>query len=98
MVIVFAHWDQQKGKLMFDLFDVLEIKDSTVEGLTNGLLVILEKKNCSTDTCNVNFGKTKSVSTRLQQKIPMIATIKCSWYGLHMHKARFPQSSLSCFT
>ena len=92
MVIVVCHWCLEKGKLQFDVLDLVDVSDGTADGLTNCILSRLEKHGIpsarfvgfSADTCNVNFGRIKSVSTLLRDRFPKHATVKCTCHNFHL--------------
>jgi hypothetical protein len=70
----------------------VDVSDGTVDGLTNCILSGLEKHGIpyarfvgfSADTCNVNFGRIKSVSTLLRDRFPKLATVKCTCHNFHL--------------
>lgn len=82
--------------MVVDLLDLVECPDGTAKKLTNSILEWLHKSNIETkqvvgfcaDTCNVMFGRNKSVSTLLKKEIPSIMAVKCSCHSIHLSSSK----------
>lgn len=90
MSIIVQYWDNNKMQNSF--LDLVEIHDSSADGLVSTLKQSLENKQipldnivafCS-DTTNVMMGGRHSVATLLRNLLPNMIIIKCSCHLIHL--------------
>lgn len=92
MSIIVQYWDDSKNKIQNSFLDLVEVHDSTAEGLANTLKQSLQEKHipienvvafCS-DTTNVMMGGKHSVATLLRDILPNVIIVKCSCHLIHL--------------
>ena len=96
MAIVVQYWNERKQDLSVGLLELLQCTDATAEGLSKKVLEVLKQSGIDpkqmvgfcADTCNVMFGRNKSVSTILKKANPNLVTVKCSCHSIHLCSSR----------
>ncbi len=80
------YYDVTVGRLVVELFDMVEVKDGTAKSLTDTSLSLLRSNGINLDmlvgfcaeTCNTMYGAHNSVSVHLKAGAPHLLTVKCS--------------------